>query len=653
MVLEKVQVPVYIDSITENPVYFQIKGEYLSYIDSFRENKNASDQFIGGMPVQLQKECLSQLLRTNAQNKLIYALTLKVNGVRNLMFLSKSGIIYFIDRVTNLFYFKRPNGEIVGINPTEQYFLFDGELVFHESTKRWEFLIFDVIFYPDNGKVYNWMSHDYFERSVIINNAINFLPIPDFDITVKQWFWVNIITQTPNIYDYVIKQTNANRKKSKLPALKDDGLILQPFDGKYIPFREWNQYNNVQFKWKPAHQLTVDFKIKINPNNKREWWLLTKTNENYGVKQKDGTKINAIMVPSTYYKENDIVECKLMERSNPQKNIFVALQKRTDKTEGNSYQTIMSTLDAMNNQFELDILKPAILSVLSGKRVIDLLGFYSINKLVLCAIDTVFINSEIEKIKEIYNFYNQKKQFVKLNESESESESESDGYDYLNETEFGSSSKLNLQDLLKTFKNTSKKNLPSYELEFKIYPYIKKGKKENIQKFTYYYFLDFLKNSGMKHVYFPTIDIILSHKKATYRSTYTDTNLQNPIENQVKQLVAEYRAVPTNPEIFPLTFKLTLSTETETSLVVGIKNRVHEKTVYNLIRVKLRDSFYTIDNLWRIDITKVISSIGKSPGMETYEIECEYIGTQGIPFEIFIESMSRVYKTVLYNSNYC
>ena len=99
-------------------------------------------------------------------------------------------------------------------------------------------------------------------------------------------------------------------------------------------------------------------------------------------------------------------------------------------------------------------------------------------------------------------------------------------------------------------------------------------------------------------------------------------------------------------------FKLTYSSETESGLQINVKNRIKNQVIYNLIRVKSRDSFFLPDNLWRIDITRVISTIKGSSEVETYEIECEYIGGN-IPFQIFLESMNNVYKLVLYNTSYC
>ena len=94
-----------------------------------------------------------------------------------------------------------------------------------------------------------------------------------------------------------------------------------------------------------------------------------------------------------------------------------------------------------------------------------------------------------------------------------------------------------------------------------------------------------------------------------------------------------------------------MSIEEESKVKVGIKSQLKDRTVYNLIRVKHRWSFYF--KVWRIDITRVITSIGGfKSGVETYEIECEFIG-KDVLFDDFINSMNQMYKIILLNTSYC
>lgn len=264
----------------------------------------------------------------------------------------------------------------------------------------------------------------------------------------------------------------------------------------------------------------------------------------------------------------------------------------------------MSTLDVVKKPFTLDILKPAILSIISNSSPEEVLEFYSLNKLILCSVNMFFTNNEIEEIKKIYLSFTEQ------------------------------------QD-------------KTHELEFRVYPYIKGGKKESIQKFNYYYLLDYLKKSGLSHQYNFTIDIILNNTKkkdGVYRSTYKDFSLKHPV-NQIKRRISDFKAVPTGT-VFPLTFKLSLSSETDSSIQVKLKNQLNDSVVYNTIRIKYRDSF--IFEFWRIDITKIITTFNiSSPGIETYEIECEFIENKNIPFNTFLETMNRAYKLILQHTNYC
>jgi len=513
-------------------------------------------------------------------------------------------------------------------------------------------LIFDVIFYQDNGVVYNWMSHSYPDRLYIIKKAISEISLPELILTVKEWFPIQDILNTTDIYQHIIKTTN--KRRGRLPPLVDDGLVIQPFDGNYIPFREWNEYNNVQFKWKPPAELTIDFKIRINPDDKTVWWLTTKTDEVYAVKQPDGKNVNAVMIPDKKYRNGDIVECELVKRSNPQRNIFKPMLKRTDKKEANSYQTVMSTLDAINNPFILDELKQAIEGVVYKKDLKSLLGHYSINKLFVISTGLIFTLTEIEMIKSIYKNYREKRVFV-FKQPEPEIESESDkeeAYEYFNS--FGSSRKpFELKPLLDSFRKDITEKKKDYELELKIYPYAKKGRKEQVQKFTYYYFLSFLKKSGMRYERSDTVDALMTLNNSTYRTSYTDMSLTTVIENQIKKQVDVYRSIPSDTKLIPLTFKLTLSTETQSSVKINLKNTIKNKVQYNTIRHKQRDSFYHSNGLWRIDVTNVKTQISGQPSIETYEIECEYNGNTVVSFDKFIHSMSDVYKLVLFNTGYC
>ena len=591
----------YTKTVGENSEYFTVKNEYMNLIYDFREKED--DQFIGGMPVQLEKDCLKQLLRKDSNGNFVYIMTLKADGERYLMFLSKSGIIYFINRSTDLFYFKNEAGQPLGMKPTDLIFLFDGELVEH-SKGVFEFLIFDVIFYPNTDKynkkkVYSWISNNYTDRHFMINKALKEINLPGIDLSMKPWFSISDILKTNNIYKYIIQQTNKQRKGKF--SLKEDGIILQPLDGHYVPFREWNKWNNVQFKWKPPNQLTIDFKIK--EISTKLWHLLTKTDQNYNISQKKGKPVPAICIPTDKnleeYHNDDVAEFKYFHGNNPQGNLFVVVRPRNEKS-ANSYKTIMSTMSVIKNPFDLDILKPSMQGSLK-----ETLKFFSHSELVLIAMkDRLFFNDkEVEGIKKVYNAFIE-------NENPS-------------------------------------------ELEFRIF---QRGKKGNvIDRFTYFYLLNFLLNN-FKGTYNYSIDIILNEdSKKKRRSTYTSVEsiyTSKPESSIYKLDINSYILFPTDKgqQLYNnLVLKLNVSNEVPITDTIGLRNGL----LYNLLRSKKRMSFEV--GLWRIDITRVLSAYKISElkdKNETYELECEYIGKH-VSFDVFITSMSNLYKFILNNSSYC
>ena len=518
--IEKIQIPIYNkeETVKENKEYFDIKNEYITLINQFRENQE--DQFIGGMPVQLEKNCLNVLLKEN-NGKFVYGMTLKADGVRHLMFLSKSGIIYFIDRITNIFYFKI-DAHTMGFKKSDNQFLFDGELI--KIKDKWEFLIFDVIYYNEIT-----MFNNYYIRLQIINNALKDINLsnPFFELSTKEWYSIDTILLTDNIYKFVIKDTNEKRKKLNKFPLKDDGLVLQPFDESYVPFREWNVYNNIQFKWKPPNELTIDFKIKIFKPN--EWYLLTKTGQVFQIKQPDGENVNAICIPTNKnkeeYHENDIVEFKLKENNNPQNNIFVPINIREDKTEGNSYNTAMSVMEVIKNKFVLDELKfPISIIKFNLEDKSALFSIYPKSKLVLCVLNKInqfyFDENEVNSIKQVYlEYIGQKTNKIKNKTLKPKGVGKITSVRGLPipSGTFEKNPFLDkiLQSRNKLYPPSNKQMQNNFELEFRVFPYIEKSlkgedEKKTIKKGMYFYLLSFLFKSNYKFEYTFTIDIVLN-----------------------------------------------------------------------------------------------------------------------------------------------
>ena len=588
-----------------NQEYSFLKNEYLSLVSQYKEPGQLED-FVGGMPLQLEKSCIKQLLRRK-DNQFVYYVTLKVDGERYLMFLSSNGTIYFIDRGVNFYYFVNDdNTPLMKINMRP--FMFDGEMVYHKKNGVFEFLIFDVLFYQGESV----MSKDYYTRYDIANYALKnvlneYFKMINSNLTcsLKTWFPLN------NTYNNIAKKTNNGR--SKMYELVSDGLILQPFDTEYVPFGPWNKYNNVLFKWKPSDQLTIDFKIKvIGPS---EWHLLTKTDEVFNVNQTKGNPLPATCIPTESQKEKffdgQVVEFKYRETMNKYGNLFVPLRSRSEK-DANSYNTIMTTLNVIHNPFTLDILKPAFKVFESNRLTKEYLELFSESDLILTIMkDSQFFNEyEKTQIKKVY-------------------------------TEVSD----------------------NVELEFRLFKFGKSGK--TLDKFTFFYVNNFLIRN-FKYTIENTVDMTENKPTETrkFRTTYkllTDVpkesfrDTTSRFKCEYKEKIINYSMEPKVKNLYNnLTFKLEASKEIPTDRVIGLKSLFAGKMVNNYIRVKNRYSF-DIHPLWRLDLTQVLSAYTPEDledKNESFELECEFIG-KDVPFDTFIESFSNVYKILLSNSGYC
>jgi hypothetical protein len=617
----------------ENTEYFRIKNDYITMINQFREKME--DQFIGGMPVQMQKGCVKQLFRTTASNTLAYSVTLKVDGERFLMMVGLDSQVVFIDRSTNIFYLVNQYKERVKFPGIKAPFLLDGELVQH-NTGNYEFLVFDILFYPNKAnKLVSYIYDNYEYRYLVARECvgqINRFNFDGFNVSLKQWFPITEIFNTKNFYKYIADATNSYRAKRKIPLLNADGLIFQPNDGPYIPFREWNGYNNVQFKWKPPDELTIDFKIRVVG---KKWILLTGTDQQFMVNQpnKDGKKVDpvpAMCEPNEdefqQFRDSEVVEFKYKLFDNPQKNLFIPVRSRNEK-KANSYNTIMSTLEVIYNPFYIDSLRECY-EIINSDRISTKKGMKTI-------LNTVFNKSDLI----LFASYN--RMFFKQGEIDS----------------------------MKTiYNNILNRDSPNYELEFRIFNYTKVGKSV-LTKSTFFYLLDFCwQNFPIEH--YDSIDIILNNptSKSKTRSTYTnlvELRNKNPIQNIVKKSVGSYVSVPKNPDdklYNNLTFKMDLSVEEDSERTIGPISQVDDRKVTNMFRNKNRKTF-KVNSLWQIDLTRVKTSFflrDLYEKNETFECEIEYIGpgtqynqSEPIQFQDFLDSLNKVYMVILSNSGYC
>jgi hypothetical protein len=580
-----VQIPIFWDD-QNNPEYLRVLNDYLILTKNYQTKQNG--EFIGGMPVTLENDCFKPILRTDSNGALAYNMTLKVDGERYLLFLNYHGELYLIDRSLNFYIFMKNGNRLPPIDPgLVKPFLLDGELV-----KTSDYYFFDLLFYDNES----FIEKNYYTRYDVLAHVVNNILsgyFTELGVHVKKWFPLTDILKTDNIYQYIIDETN--KGKYKKDYLIADGIILQPLDTEYVTFGPWNKYNNIQFKWKPYEDQTMDFKIKmVKPYY---WELLTRSDYPFTM---PGSGKVASYKPTNFAREN-FVDSDVAEFSfNKEKGTFKLIRARPNKM-ANSVGSIMSIFKFIYNPFTLDALKP-MLKVFNGesKDLVDLLKKYTTSDLVLCNLknSVVFNKNEIKNIKRFY-------------------------------------------DLLE----------PNLELEFRI---VKKGRKDsNVDRSTFKYLLEFLTGNYPFEIS-ETIDVIQKNDRSepTYRSTYTsfeDLEVGIPLVNEMKkQVTGTY--LSDESKFFNLVFKLALSEEIPTSKVIGLKT---ERTNNN-IRFKRRYSF-RVGPLWRIDATEVKSGYSIKEAMEkneTFEIECEFIGKK-VSFDSFLKSFSNLYILILQNSSYC
>lgn len=644
---EFLEIPKFMDNGDNNPGYIILLREYLGLTRDIQ--KTPQGEFIGGMPVTMNNNCFKPIIRVSETGVFEYHITLKADGERYLLFINNDGLIFFIDRSLSFYTFRHQ------LQAPERNCILDGELV-TDNKGYYEFLVFDLLFLDGQSYInYNYVTRFYNNAIPLIEQILYPLFLQHkYLITHKLWFNISEITKTSDIYKYIQEHTNKSRIRYKLKPLISDGLILQPFDKPYITSGPWNKPDNIQYKWKPLEDQTMDFAIKIISNN--DWKLLTRSGQEFRL---PGSAEAALCKPTAAnrrtFSDGDVAEFKY----NPRNKLFTILRPRKNKT-ANSLGTIMSVFNFIENPFKLDDIKKILNTILEGDYIRGVLMTYTKEELVLCCLNnttgSLFFNpDEQQNISKVYN------EFIGL---------------YNNST-------------------------TRYELEFRI-----SRKQRNEGSFKY--LLEYL-YSSYPSTYSETIDLILVTEpktegtiRSTYK-TYADIIDSKPEINEIKTRISQYSPYDQERSFFlknsvgKLTekdvrmmifakesdpgfiipeieqskttknvslnngyngyqFNLILSSEKQISKQVKLQNTVQGKVINNIIRTKNRWSF-NISSLWRIDLT--ITKTGYSfeellEKQEKFEIECEFIGNPvETPLHTFIKSFSDVYIFILRHSDYC
>jgi hypothetical protein len=575
----------------DSPEYLSLRIEYSELTRKYQSS--GESKFIGGMPVTLERDCLRPLLRKN-NGEYAYYVTLKVDGERYLLFINKESLVYFVSRSLNFYYLPSfSNGNVANC-------LFDGEMVFFQNGES-EFLIFDALFYKGESLI----EMNYPARMKNVQNVQN---VQNFTITVKKWFNLGEVLGWNNCYSQIEKTTNQSRKNK----LMSDGLILQPFDTNYVT-GPWIKNKNIQFKWKPVEQQTIDFKIKVINTN--TWHLLTKNGNPFMINQKQGNPLPATCIPDKNNKrvlnDGDVAEFKLVDN-----NIFKVYKLRDNK-EANSIPSALSVMNFLNNPFTLDILKTENgLTLLTKSQLI----------LCICKVyNTFFTKSDQEILKNNYELIKDKNTEFELRF-------------YKSGSQFGGGVKRYVFE-----------NINNYLISEK-YPY------GIIQSF------DILSNNSrseysingqlMQNITKTKYDIYSENKETIQKIIGYSKSFNVPVDmDELRKLKKKPEEQKDYSETY---YRFGLSTERKSQIVVP--EIVNGRS--NLVRIKNRVSYYS--SLFRIDLTVVKEGYGfrqANGSMDKYEIELEYIGNKlnegTIPFEDFLNSLNSLTIKILIAANNC
>jgi len=251
--------------------------------------------FVGNQPITLSSKTFKKGEK--------YFLTYKLDGLRHLLLLNCDNSFY----ITSKMVFKK-------IKSTKTMCEVSHTLLDTEFYKR-KWYIFDILFYKGQDL-----------RQKTLSERLKILQVLVKKINSKR------LILKPYISPYQSSlYTNFKELLNKYHTQMYDGSV----DG--IIFTPDVPYSATVLKWKPAHLLSIDFKIKKLGDNAIA--LLTQKNTVFTSKKFPGIGIVKLS-PKEYkkYKDGDVVEFIFDKQ-------FIPLRKRPDKVQSNYISVILSNFN--------------------------------------------------------------------------------------------------------------------------------------------------------------------------------------------------------------------------------------------------------------------------------------------------------------------
>jgi len=203
----------------------------------------------------------------------------------------------------------------------------------------------------------------------------------------RGFFQKNLVEYRTNFYNLINELRN---KKAQYIPIQLDGLIFTPFDTEYVIGGAWKKFLNIQYKWKPVEEQSIDFFIDYSKNNVI---LKVKAGDNYI----PFTIKRDVPYPSEPFKK---VKPGVIGEFIYNVNKFQLKNLRTDKTEPNSISTAINVLNSIKKPVNIEIIKMFfIINKLNENGLKQLMQYSSKNQLLTCAINNNKLKIISDQIK--------------------------------------------------------------------------------------------------------------------------------------------------------------------------------------------------------------------------------------------------------------
>jgi len=296
--------------------------------------------FPGAQPVSMDLKNLEML------GQKPFKVSWKADGVRYMMLINGSNEVYMLDRDNAIFHVPKlifPKRKDLNMHISNT--LLDGEMIIDQVDGKPvpRYLIYDIIKFEniDVGGC------DFGTRMLCINKEIigarHAAIIQGRLDKTKEPFSVRI----KEFWDIFSSQSILEGKFSEQLSHETDGLIFQPASDK-------DKYHcgrcSDMLKWKPPSLNSVDFKLKIIREEKIG--MLPETKGLLYVGGLDAPFSSMKVTKDLKALDNKIVECHW----DPEKNSWVFMRQRTDKSFPNAYTTAMGVCESIQKPVTRDIL---------------------------------------------------------------------------------------------------------------------------------------------------------------------------------------------------------------------------------------------------------------------------------------------------------